>query len=87
MPNKEKIMSAKKEALLDMVYQEWLDAVLRDFSLDKLHEVVSDDVMGFGTTLDERIASIDGVRDFITRQREQGVGIEMEFDFNPVHRL
>jgi len=79
-------MTIKKDVLLAKAYKNWMDLMLNDFPLERIKEIVKDDVMGYGTTLDEKILSIGGLKQLINRQREQGVGLDLKWDLEPVLR-
>jgi signal transduction histidine kinase len=79
-------MTIKKDVLLAKVYKNWMDLMLNDFPLERIKEIVKDDVMGYGTTLDEKILSIGGLKQLVNKQREQGVGLDLKWDLEPVLR-
>ena len=54
--------------------------------IEKLSDVAVEDVMGYGTTFDEKILSIDELLVLIQRQNEQSAGMDVDFDFTPVLR-
>ncbi len=63
-----------------------MDVALKSIQpLHILDEIVAEDVMGFGTTIDEKINSLSGFRNLIKIQRQQSEGIEMEWIFVPMH--
>ena len=76
----------KKEKQLKKAYSDFLDLMLYDFPLERVREIVADDVTGFGTTVDEKILEINRLTKIITDQREQGGDIEMQIQHKPVHR-
>ncbi len=39
-------------------YNKFIDVVLRDFPLERLDEIAVKDVMGYGTTIDEKILKL-----------------------------
>ncbi|MCB9249364.1 MAG: nuclear transport factor 2 family protein [Ignavibacteriales bacterium] len=56
--------------------------------MEGIEEFIDQKIMGFGTTLDEKILSISEYRKLVTRQREQGKDIKMQFDIIPVvHKI
>jgi signal transduction histidine kinase len=80
-------MNPSKEKLLNEAYQKFLDIGLSiDSSMDNLEVYIDKDVMGYGTTLDEKILSFSGFRELMHRQREQSEGLQMEWKLNPVLR-
>lgn len=80
-------MDQSKQRLLNETYQKFMDIGLNTvLSIDNLDQLVDKDVMGYGTTLDEKIFSFSGVRDLFLRQKEQSQGLQMEWDVTPVLR-
>ena len=82
-------MEILKEKLLQETYEKLIDVgVFGNHSLDIMDEIVARDIMGFGTTADEKILSSSELRELFTRQREQSKDIEIRWDvqqFN--HRI
>ncbi|TSA30628.1 MAG: hypothetical protein D4R68_00425 [Ignavibacteriales bacterium] len=79
-------MNIEKEKLLKETYDTFLNLILYDSPLDRMREYIADDVMGYGTTLDEKILDIMRLRKLVIDQREQGAGAEINFDVKPVFR-
>jgi len=77
-------MTTKKEKLLHNTYEKYLDLVLHDFPLDRINEIAVKDVMGYGTTIDEKIIQIEDLRELVIRQREQSKGAEINFNIERV---
>ena len=67
-------MKSEKEKLLNSTYQKFLQISLSDLSLDGLDEILDQNIMGYGTALNEKIFSLSDYRDLIIRQRDQGKG-------------
>ena len=85
---KKKITAEAKDALLTEAHMRAMNMIFRDGSLDRADEVAAADVMGYGTTVDEKMTGISGFLEMIRRQREQREGIEMKVTQHPVfHRL
>jgi signal transduction histidine kinase len=82
------IMTAEKEILLNEAYHAFYKAGFIDnhMSLDILEKIVSADFMGYGTAKDEKVNSIDQLKQMIIRQREQSVDLEMQLGIVPVFR-
>lgn len=77
-----------KEKLLNETYNKFIQISLSDFPMEGMEEFIDQKIMGYGTTVDEKILSIDGYRESVNRQREQGKDIEMTLDTTPVyHRI
>ena len=51
---------SEKEESLKIAYQNILDIGFGNLSLDNVSKLIDNDVMGYGTALDEKITSIDG---------------------------
>ncbi len=79
-------MNLLKEKLLNDTFQKVMEVALKsDQSLNILDDIIAEGVMGFGTTIDERIFSLSDFRNLINRQREQSEGIQMEWNYVTVH--
>ena len=79
-------MDSKKKKLLDKTYQDYIDLMLYDFPIEKITDIVAEDVKGYGSTLDEKFRDIDRLRKMVLDQREQGKGIKMNFEHTPIHK-
>lgn len=79
-------MNALKEKLLNDTYEKFMEVgLISDYlPLNILDQILVEDVMGFGTTLDEKIFSISGLQELINRQREQSKGLQMQWSISPV---
>jgi signal transduction histidine kinase len=79
-------MDALKEKLLFEALQKVLDmTVTDDFPLDTIDRFVVSDVMGFGTTADEKISGITGFKKLLEDQREQSKGLAIHFKTSLFH--
>ncbi len=78
-------MTKKKEKLLHEAHKKYFQLIMGDLSLEQIHEIIADDVSGYGTTMDEKISEIGRLRKMVIDQREQGEGIEKSFDVKPVN--
>jgi len=80
-------MEINKEKLLYQTHQKFMETGFNSpESLDILDDLVVPDIMGFGTTIDERIFSVADLKELIKRQREQSKGLEIKWVANPVMR-
>ncbi|MBK6914583.1 MAG: nuclear transport factor 2 family protein [Ignavibacteriales bacterium] len=79
-------MNSKKEKLLNDTYYKWIQSSLYDVPLDGVNDFVDAKIMGYGSAIDEKALSISDYRKLINRQREQAVGLEMNFEITPVFR-
>ena len=79
-------MNTEKEKLLNDTYYKWIQTSLNDLPLDGANDFVDPKIMGYGTAIDEKVLSISDYRELIKSQREQSVGLEMNFEITPVFR-
>lgn len=80
-------MDALKEKLLSEAVQKVLDMTVTDnFPLDTIGEFVVPDVMGFGTTVDEKISGIDDFKKLLRDQQEQSKDLDLHFETPLIHR-
>ncbi|WP_167611371.1 ATP-binding protein [Maribellus sediminis] len=79
-------MNSTKEKILDKTYRDYLDLMMYDFPIEKMSELVANDVTGFGSTQDEKFREIQRLRQMVIDQRVQGAGIEMQWQQTPIHR-
>ncbi|GMQ25461.1 hypothetical protein Aoki45_21430 [Algoriphagus sp. oki45] len=80
-------MDQKKKILLNQAYQEFVEIGLNIRPiLDELKHLIDPNIMGFGTTEDERIFSRQDFIDLIKRQEDQAAGIKLEHQIKPVHQ-
>jgi C4-dicarboxylate-specific signal transduction histidine kinase len=80
-------MDATKERLLDQTYKRLYDVSFGNhLPLDLLDEILVEDVMGYGTTVDEKLFAKPGVRELIRRQREQTKDLQLQLAYTPVFR-
>ena len=80
-------MSLEKKQLLEETHRTFIQIGLSNpESLDILDDLVAPDMMGFGTTIDERMFSATDLKGLITRQREQSKGSKMSWTSNPAFR-
>src|SRR5687768_2322170 len=77
-------MSPEKLMKVNEVYQIFIETALFDFPLDAAQDFISEDVMGYGTNLDEKVSSFSGFSQLVKIQREQSAGIEMRVERAPV---
>ena len=80
-------MDATKQQSLDETYEKFMDIGLSiDLSIDILDQLTDKNVMGFGTTLDEKISTLIDFKNLLKRQREQSQGMQMKWVREPVLR-
>lgn len=79
-------MDSKKEKLLKKTFDDFIELMLYDFPVERMGDLIAEDVSGYGTTVDEKVLEINRFKKVVTDQREQGAGIEMLFRITPIHR-
>jgi len=79
-------MEQEREKLLEKAYGEWLDLILYDFPIERIDEIVVEDVKGYGSTQDEKFLEIQRLRKMVTDQREQGANFKINYLLTPIHR-
>ncbi|MCB9331240.1 MAG: nuclear transport factor 2 family protein [Lewinellaceae bacterium] len=79
-------MDAIKKNLLETTFENFLEATVKNGPLEDLSQWVDDAVMGYGTTLDEKMLSFDEYQEKTVRQKEQAAGMEMGVVVKPVLR-
>jgi signal transduction histidine kinase len=79
-------MTSSKKELLDKAYDTLQQLVWYDYPVDKTRDVVVEDVMGYGTNIDEKILDFNGFRKLVVDQREQSMGADINFESTPVLR-
>ena len=79
-------MNTKKEKLLYDTYQSFMDQGFGLTPPDTLHDIVSNKIMGFGTTADEKIFGFDALFKFLKTQNEQSKGLAPNWKIVPVNR-
>ena len=75
-------MTTEKKALLDKTFQSFMELGLSGENMDFIDDMVAKDVVGFGTTIDEKIFGVKEMRDLLIRQKEQSAGMEMNWKIN-----
>lgn len=80
-------MDARKEKLLSEAVQNVLNMTIQDnFSLASIDEFVVSDVMGFGTTVDEKILGLEGLKKLIASQQAQSKGLDLKFKTDLIYK-
>jgi len=78
------MMDDPKRLLLEQTYAKFLEIGFGIGQTDTLDEISDPQIMGFGTTADEVIASLSGLRELIARQKEQSKGIDIAWIPTPI---
>ena len=79
-------MHSEKEKLLNDTYKRFIQVSLNHIPFDAATKFVAEDVMGYGTNMDEVILSIADFRKMIELQNAQAVGVEMQSVAKPIFR-
>ena len=79
-------MNSEKEQLLDKTYKIFKQLCFYDFPIDKSIDYINEDIMGYGTHIDEKIFSIVSFRELLQLQRNQSDGLEMKIKEAPIHK-
>ena len=80
-------MNPEKEQLLYETVKKVLASALdENFPLDELGDFIDSEIMGFGSTREERIWGLAEYRNLLEIQRDQGKGLNLKFEFTPLHQ-
>ena len=79
-------MNKEKESQLRKAYSEYIDLILYDFPIERMDEIVDDNMKGFGSTVDEKFRDINRFKRMILDQREQGADSHLRWKQISVHR-
>jgi signal transduction histidine kinase len=79
-------MNETKEKLLIEAHSMYFKLMLGNHPLESMNQYVVDDVMGYGTTLEEKVFGIDSLINLGKIQREQSEGLDIRFTVNPVFK-
>lgn len=77
--------SQKEKQLLQTVAKVFDSTIQNNFPLDSLEDFVVPDVMGFGTTVEEKIFNLSELRKLLENQRQQSIGLDLRFETQLVH--
>ena len=81
-------MNASKEKLLNDTYKTFMDVASNVIDSDEIiDEIIDKNVIGFGTTIDEKIFSLADFRKMLLAQKEQSKDLQMHFKVIPLKRL
>jgi signal transduction histidine kinase len=70
----------KIESELDKAYDTFMRVGLMDMDFEYLDEVISADIFGFGTTIDEKINNAEEIKALLKRQIEEGENGEFSYE-------
>jgi signal transduction histidine kinase/DNA-directed RNA polymerase subunit N (RpoN/RPB10) len=75
-------MKFEKKQLLDITFQKFMDLGLGEGNLNILEDIVAQDVVGFGTTIDEKLFGVKELQSLLIRQKEQSAGMDLSWKIN-----
>ena len=77
-------MKSDKEQLLKETYKIFKQLCFNDLPMEKSNQYLIENIMGYGTHIDEKIFGIRGFKDLLQLQRDQSIGLEIRTDEIPV---
>ena len=77
-------MDPKKEKLLKETYDKFVLISINKLPAKLLDGIIAESIMGYGTTIDEKLLSIQDCKDLIERQLEQGSGMKFKRERIPI---
>ena len=79
-------MNIQKQQLLNETYKQFIDygTGVNDKDPAALKKIVDEKLMGFGTTIDEKILSVDQFLELLRIQKEQSKGLVLKWEIKPV---
>ncbi len=79
-------MTNKKAEQLEEQYNNFVELIKNNYPLEKISLVIVPDIMGYGANLDEKIFNLDELYEGWRMQKEQSVGLDIQFEITPVYR-
>ncbi len=79
-------MNSKKKELLDKTHKNFLSSMLLEFPQERIGELVVEDVMGYGTTIDEKMFGVKALQSIIQRQIDQSTDLQLDHEVKEVNR-
>lgn len=80
-------MELEKEKLLNKTINKFIDVSLSLIPFDEAIDIFSENIMAYGTNIDEIMFSISDVKEQVARQEEQLEGCEIKVKAKPVFRI
>ncbi len=77
-------MHQEKEISMKQTYQLFLEAGLGAKSPETLDGIVDDHLMGFGSTIDEKIFNLAELKELVIRQKEQSKDVNLSWEIKPL---
>ncbi len=79
-------MTNRKAEKLEEQYCHFVELLKNSFPLEKISLLFVPDIMGYGANLDETIFNLIELHEGWRIQKEQSVGLDIQFEFSPVSR-
>lgn len=79
-------MDKKKKTAMLLAYRQFMETGLRSDSKVPLSQLVDKEVMGFGTTVDEKILGIKGFKKLLDIQKKQSRGLTIKWKIKPFYQ-
>ena len=79
-------MTNQKTEQLEEQYNNFIELIKNNYPLEKMPLVIVPDIMGYGANLDEKIFNLDELYEGWRMQKEQSVGLDMQFGITPISR-
>ncbi|QYH40854.1 GHKL domain-containing protein [Algoriphagus sp. NBT04N3] len=80
-------MERSKKELLEKTYREFMKVGLESNEPNLLEGLVDENVMGFGTAMDEKILGIEEFKKLLNNQKIQSESLDITWRNEPVHRF
>ena len=80
-------MERSKKELLEKTYREFMKVGLESNEPNLLEGLVDENVMGFGTAMDEKILGIEEFKKLLNNQKIQSESLDIIWRNEPVHRF
>ncbi|MEL4456365.1 ATP-binding protein [Lutimonas vermicola] len=79
-------MTLENENLLHETYTIFKQLVFYDYPIERSSHYLNENLMGYGTHVDEKILGIKSFNDVLKLQRDQSIGLDMKVGENPVFK-
>jgi hypothetical protein len=81
------MMDKTKEILLDQTYEKFIKIALSEESMDHWKDLIDDEIMAYGTAVDEKLLTLQDTWDLIAKQNEQVKSFDdFYYEQIPVHK-
>ena len=76
-------MNSEKERLLNETYDKFMKVSMNKLPGELLDGIIAENIMAYGTAIDEKLLSIQDCRDLVERQLKQGSGLKFKHERIP----